>query len=243
MRAAPGTRSPGSRAGTWPAVAPARTSYGRPREGPTAGRGRQGQARRRQGEGQPDRRQGPRYCVGRTDREKSCFELPGRRAGPVALAEGALELGRQQAVLAVARRRVEPQPQVGVDPLRPSLDRADQIAGARSASAPGSRRRCGVQLGRGGDHLLADRGQLTSLLLGGEAVGDRRLPSSRTSAGPRAAPSIGVAAGQAGSRRLFVFTRRAAGGRSAAQAASSAVSPIAARGTPRSTIRPPRPIT
>ena len=52
--------------------------------------------------------------------------------------------------------------------------RSDQVAELDRRRAAGIPPGLDVQLGRGDDHLLADAGQLPGLLLGDEAVGDRR---------------------------------------------------------------------
>ena len=163
------------------------------------------------------------------------------------VAEGALELGGRQALGAEARRGVSRRTRSAwiPRPRRPARRRRPGSRAGPRPGPPGPRWPASLSAGRGGDHLLADRRQLAALLLGHQAVRDRRLALQPDLAGGRAQRlQVGVAARQAGrggrARPRPRSSRRGERPRRRRSAAIACVGDAAHAPILRS--RPPRPI-
>ena len=163
--------------------------------------------------------------------------LPGRRRShgrrPARSSPGGFRRSRTE-----VRRRVDSPDQVGVDRIGALAHRSDQVAELDRRRPPRVPPGLVVELGRGDDHLLADVGELVRLLLGNEAVGDRRgAPEQDLRRSALEGLQVRLVADQAGGRSLVVLeccrSPRSAG------SLRSAGRRRLARSTPRSYVRPP----
>src|SRR5262249_5435498 len=167
--------------------------------------------------------------------------LAGCVTGCVATAEGALEARRRRtAARGELSRGGEAPEQVRVDRIAALRHSPDQVAELDRGRPGGIAARLDVELGRGDDHLPADVRQLSGVLLGDQAVGDRRRAREPDRAGgPLESAQVAAVGDEAGVGSEIVLLRPATGGPEHERGGEQGEDELLEH---PSILRPPRPI-